>query len=94
MKRALVLEEEKPGMWEKVMEKANPLRGFKLSFLYKLSNGCQEVHRVEVRNINIQDIMRHLQHGESVLITPKLQKDSAIDAKRQKDQALWYFTHT
>ena len=94
MKRVLVLEEEKPSMWEKVMEKANPLRGFKLSFLCKLSNGCQEVHRVEVRNINIQDIMRHLQHGESVLITPKLQEDSAIDAKRQKDQTSWYFTHT
>ena len=93
MKRVLVLEEENGNMWEKVMEKANPLRWFKLSFLDKSSNGCQ-VHRVEVRNINIQDIMRHLQHGESVLITPKLQEDSAIDAKKQKDQTIWYFTHT
>jgi hypothetical protein len=94
MKRALVLEEQNSFTEEKVMEKANLLRGFKLSFLDKLSDGHEEVHRVEVKNVNIQDVMRHLQRGESVLITPKLQEDSLIAAKKQKDQAAWYFIHT
>lgn len=46
----------------------------------------------EERNINFQDLMRHLHGGESVLIIPKFQENFTVKAKKQ-DRAPWYFTH-
>jgi hypothetical protein len=88
----LRLEEEKRGnMWEKTMDKVDPISGFRLRFLG--DDGSQLTHKVEVRNINFQDLMRHLRHGESVLITPKFRENSLTNTKKQEDRTPWYFTH-
>jgi hypothetical protein len=91
MKKTLLLEEERGSMWEKIMEKANLVSGFRLRFLGK--DESQMVHKVEVRKINFQDLMRHLLRGESVLITPKLKENSSEDAKKLEDRTPWYFAH-
>jgi len=70
------------------MEKANLVSGFRLRFLNE--DEGQTIHKVDVRNINFQDLMRHLLRGESVLITPKL--NSSDDANKQ-DWAKSYVTH-
>ena len=72
-------------------EKANLVSGFRLRFMDKDEN--QIIHKVEVRKINFQDLMSHLRHGESVLITPKLLESSLKNANK-KDQGSWYFVHT
>jgi hypothetical protein len=63
--------------------------GFSLVFL---GNEGRPIRRTEIRNINFQDVMRHLQHGDSVLITTKLMKDSEDYVKKQ-EQDPWYFSH-
>lgn len=90
MKKMSVLAEE-GGMWEKVMEKVDPILGFKVKFLG--TNQNQMIHKVDVRNINFQDVMRHLQHGESVVITPKLLNNSSLNTKKQTKVDLWYIAH-
>jgi hypothetical protein len=89
MKRVSLLEEERGNMWKKTMEKANLVSGFKLRFLGKYEN--KMIHKVEVRNINLQDLMRHLRSGESILITPKFRENSSTDAQKQEDRTPWYF---
>jgi hypothetical protein len=91
MKKTLLLEEERGNMWEKTMEKANLVSGFRLRFLGK--DESQMMHKVEVRKINFQDLMRHLLRGESVFITPKLKENSSEDAKKREDRTPWYFAH-
>ncbi len=92
MKGMLLLKEEERGnVWEKTMEKADPVSGFKLRFL---GNGeSRLIHKVEVRNINVQDLIRHLRHGESVLITPKFREDSLTSMEKHRNRTHWYFTH-
>jgi hypothetical protein len=60
---------------------------FKLAFR---RDGCI-VHELEVKNINFQDLRRHLQSGESVNIVPEF-PDDAIDNEK-KDRSPWYFIH-
>jgi len=86
---ALKLEEEEMEDSEKLVMETNSIWGFKLLFL----NGDKSIHQVEVRKINFQDLMRHLQNGESVLITPKLKEQSLTTKKLHEEQAPWYFTH-
>jgi DNA-directed RNA polymerase beta' subunit len=63
---------------------------FRLEYLNNGEN--KATHKVEVRNINFLDLMRHLKKGESVLITPEPLKDSLMQIKNQK-QTPWYFAH-
>jgi len=90
MKRALALklEEEEMGCSEKMVMETNSIWGFKLQFL----NGDKSIHQVEVRKINFQDLMCHLQKGESVLIAPKSTKHFSNMEKHEK-QGLWYIAH-
>lgn len=84
--RSLTYEEE-----EKVsegIEGSNLVLGYVLQFLSK--GESLTVHKVEVRSVNFQDVIRHLRQGDSVLITPKLKED--LDKKRKQDQEPWYFT--
>lgn len=90
MKKMLMLEEGT--MPEELVEKVvttSAMLGFRLLFLDNNEN--EAIHRVEVRNINFQDLIRHLQRGESVFIIPKLLENSSKHAKKQ---APWYFAHT
>ncbi len=83
--RSLMYEEE-----EKVSEAgegSNLVLGYELQFLSK--DESLTVHKVEVRSVNFQDVIRHLRQGDSVLITPKLED---ADKKRKQYQAPWYFT--
>jgi hypothetical protein len=89
MRKLLMLEEEKDDKLEKLVEKISPISKFKLSFL----NENARIHQVEVRNINFQDLMRHLQHGESVIITPEFPGNYTILTKKQEEKAPWYFVH-
>jgi len=91
MKKALKYGEDETELElsEKVMEKINVVQGFKLLFL----DGNKTIHQVEVRKINFQDLMRHLQQGESILITPKLQKNFSTPTVKREERAPWYFTH-
>ncbi len=82
--------EEEKGSIPEMMENEYTIAGFRIQFLND-ENEMHFLHKVEVRNINFQDLMRHLRHGESVLITPKLQ-ESSIGMKKY-DQIPWYFTH-
>ena len=86
---ALKLEEEEMEYSEKLVMETNSVGGFKLLFL----NGDKSIHQVEVKKINFQDLMRHLQQGESVLITPKLKEDFLAIKKAHEEQAPWYFIH-
>jgi hypothetical protein len=92
MKKIALLNEEEgniPDMPE-MIENAKPVSGFRLQFLSE--NERQVPHKVDVRCINMRDLLRHLRQGESVLITPKLQEDFSVAAKRL-DREAWYFTH-
>lgn len=95
MKKMLILEEEeeKGDMTEELMEKMVPtstVRRFRL--LFQNHNENKTIHKVEVRNLNFQDLMRHLQRGESVFIIPKLLGNSSKHTK-QEDRTPWYFAH-
>jgi hypothetical protein len=87
MKKRLILREEEN--LSKAAESPNPVLGYKLQFLS--NNETQTVHKVEVKSINLQDVMRHLWRGDSVLITPKLREGLQISKKQNK--VPWYFTH-
>ncbi|MEM3704298.1 MAG: hypothetical protein QXX59_00015 [Candidatus Bathyarchaeia archaeon] len=91
MKKALKYEDDEMELElsGKVMKKTSIIQGFKLLFL----NGDKSIHQVEVRRINFQDLMRHLQQGESILITPKLQKYFSVAMRKNEERAPWYFTH-
>jgi hypothetical protein len=88
MKKMLMLEEEGRTVPE-IMGIPLSLHGYTLQFLSE--NESQTVHKVEVRRVNFQDIMRHLRQGDSVLIRPNFQADS--DKMKKRDQTLWYFAH-
>lgn len=92
MKEMLILEEEKANTSEELMEnavKASPVLRFRLLFLD--GNKDRAIHKVDVKNLNFQDLMRHLQRGESVLIIPKLLENSLETAEKGDDQSPWYF---
>lgn len=84
-----MLEVEKDDKLEKRIEETNSILKFQLSFLGE----NQRIHKVEVKNINFQDLMRHFQHGESVLITPKFLENRSTPTGKQEHEAPWYFTH-
>lgn len=88
MKKIVMLEEEEGNVPE-MMENAKSVSGFRLQFLDE--NEKQIIHKVDIRSINVQDLLRHLRQGESVLITPKFQEDSSA-ATKKLDQESWYFT--
>lgn len=89
MKITLTVKEEKEGnIWEKAMEKANTFLGFRLGFLDKTES--QVIHKVEVRNINFQDLMRHLQRGELIFITPTFQEDFSAHTRKYVNRDSWY----
>jgi hypothetical protein len=89
-KKLLLLQNEESGnIPQGFMKNTNRVVGFSLVFL---GNGGRPIRRTEIRNINFQDVMRHLQHGDSVLITTKLMKDSEDYVKKQ-EQDPWYFSH-
>jgi hypothetical protein len=88
MRKIAVLEEDNVSG---IMENAKSVSGFRLQFLDE--NGKQIIHKVDVRSINVQDLLRHLRRGESVLITPKLQEDFSPQAKKLERES-WYFTRT
>jgi hypothetical protein len=83
--QALMLEEEKVS---EVMEESNLVLRYEVQFL---GSNEQAVHKVEVRSINLQDIIRHLRQGDSVLITPKFQED--LHKNKNQHQGPWYFMH-
>jgi hypothetical protein len=85
--RPLMLE-EKENVSE-VTEGPGLVLGYEMQFLS--NDGSQNVHKVQVRSINFQDVIRHLRQGDSVFITPKLAED--LDKKKKQDQGFWYFTH-
>jgi hypothetical protein len=94
MKETLIIEEEKGNIPEELMEKVVPTSAvlrFRLLFLNNNEN--KTIRKVEVKNLNFQDLMRHLQRGESVFIIPKLLGDSSKDTKKQENRAPWYFAH-
>lgn len=93
-KEMLIIEEERGNIPEELLEKVVPpstMLRFRLLFLNNNENGT--VQKVEVKNLNFQDLMRHLRRGESVFITPKLLGDSSKEMKKQEDRSPWYFTH-
>jgi hypothetical protein len=89
-KTLLIQDDERGNISERLIENTNLLVGFSLLFL---ANEGRPTRKVEIRRINFQDIMRHLQYGESVLITPKLREDFSANARTQNREP-WYFTHT
>ena len=94
MKETLIIEEEKGNIPEELMEKVVPTSAvlrFRLLFLNNNEN--KTIRKVEVKNLNFQDLMRHLQRGESVFIIPKLLGDSSKDMEKQEDRTPWYFAH-
>ena len=90
MKKMLIAMQEEQDGKPKLMTSSKPVLGYKLQYLN--ANHSQIIHSVEVKRLYVQDILQHLQRGESVLITPKLQE--TLQA-RTKDltQLPWYFTH-
>ena len=94
MKEMLILEEEEGNMPEELMEKVvstSTVLRFRLLFLNNSEN--KTIHKVEVRNLNFQDMIRHLQRGESVLIIPKLLGNPSKHTKKHENQNPWYFAH-
>jgi hypothetical protein len=89
MKKMVMLETETDDKLEKLMEKTEPILAFQLSFFDENKN----IHKVEVRNINFRDVMRHLQHRETVLITPEFPENRTTQARKQEQQTLWYIAH-
>jgi hypothetical protein len=84
--QALLLEENERVL--EAVERPDLVLGYELQFLN--DNKGQSIHKVEVRSVNFQDVIRHLRNGDSVLITPRLQEGLA---KKKKQDGTWYFTH-
>jgi len=95
MEKMLILEEEEKGnIPEKFMRNVTlTSAALRFMLLYLNNDDNQTIHKVEVRNVNFQDLMRHLQRGESVFITPELLGNSSKHTKKQKDRTPWYFPH-
>jgi hypothetical protein len=72
------------------LENSNVVFRYELRFLS--SDESQAVHRVEVKKLNLQDVIRHLRQGDSVLITPEFQED--INRKKEPSKSPWYFAHS
>ena len=86
----LVLQDEERGnIPESFVENTDRVIGFSLVFLGKKG---QAIRKMEIRNINFQDVIRHLQYGDSVIITPKFLRTSEMHSKKQ-EQVPWYFPH-
>jgi hypothetical protein len=69
-----------------------PRRPFKvMKFKLVFRSDDRKVHEVEVKNINLQDLRRHLQNGESVNIVPEF--TDGITDNKEKDRHPWYFIH-
>jgi hypothetical protein len=83
-----ILEEE--GTTPKTIENCGLVLRYELQFFD--NEDSQIVHKVEVRNVDFHDVVRHLQQGDSVLITPKFQENST--RKLRQNRTPWYFTHT
>jgi hypothetical protein len=66
-----------------------PFTRMKFKLIFRKDDGM--VHEVEIKNINLQDLRRHLQDGESVNIVPEFPDDSVNNEK--KDHSPWYFIH-
>lgn len=69
MKRIVMQDEREEDISEPIAD-SMPILGYTLEYLD--ANQPQIIQKVQVRNVNIQDILRHLQQGDSVLITPKI----------------------
>ncbi len=70
-----------------VVEDLCPVLGYELQFL----SSNETIHKVDVRSVNFQDVIRHLRHGEAVLITPRLQENPD---RKKPSRGSWYFTHS
>ncbi len=94
-KELLILEEEERGdIPEELLEKiVQPSATLRFRLLYLNSNGNGTLQKVEVKNLNFQDLMRHLRRGESIFITPKLPGDTLKEVKKLEDRSPWYFSH-
>lgn len=67
LKKMLRLETGEDGKSGKLLERTGPIPEFKLSFL----DESQGFSKVEVRSVNFEDLMWHLQRGESFIIALK-----------------------
>ena len=89
MKRIVMLEEERVNTPKEIIRDAKPVIGFSLKFLS--GDESQIIRKMEVRDINFQDIKYHLERGEVVLISPKFLENSSTNTRKHKEP--WYFTH-
>ena len=90
MKKIVILEEERVNTSKEIIRDAKPVIGFSLKFLSR--DESQIIRKVEVRDINFQDIKSYLERGEIVLISPKFLENSSTNTRKHKE-APWYFTH-
>jgi hypothetical protein len=88
MKTAQIFMLDSEGKVPKTEVNPYPIARYELQFLN--NDGSHTAHKVEVKNMNFQDIIRHLNQGDSVLITPRLRED--LD-RMERDRGSWYFTH-
>jgi hypothetical protein len=84
----ILQDEERADIPEESVKDTNCVVGFRLVFL---GDRGQAIRKMEIRQINFQDVIRHLQHGDSVLITPKLENSETC--LRSQDMEPWYFSH-
>lgn len=87
--RFMAMQEEQEGK-PKLITNSKRMLGYKLQYLN--ASHSQIIHSVEAKRLHVKDISQHLQRGESVLITPKLQETSQART-RDLTQLPWYFTH-
>jgi hypothetical protein len=70
-----------------------PLRPFKkMKFKLSFKRNTSLIHETEVRDINLLDLRRHLETGETVEIIPEFPSDT--EESHQRDRSLWYFVHS
>jgi hypothetical protein len=89
MKSVQELKLEEEGTIPKTVENYVLVLHYELQFFSKEKKKI--IHKVEVRNLDFHDVIRHLRQGDSVLITPKLRENST--KKLRQDHRPWYFTH-
>jgi hypothetical protein len=89
-KMLIAMQQEEQDGQPKLMTSSKPVLGYKLQYLN--ANHSQIIHTDVVKRLYVQDILQHLQRGESVLITPKLQETFRARTKGLT-QLPWYFTH-
>lgn len=91
MKKTLILKDKGITSEElagKVIPTSNIL---KFRVLFMNNDDSHRIQKVEVRNINFLDLMRHLKRGESVCITPELLGESLNHQK--EDRTPWHIDH-